>query len=401
MLRALFLTNEFPPEVYGGAGIHVDELTRHLRGLIELDVRSFGSRSEDAKGWRVRGYPPAHDASALDPRLRPRFEALSRDLSMLSDPVRADVVHVHTWYAHLAGLLVQLAYGVPLVLTVHSLEPLRPWKREQLGGGYDVSSWIERSAIEAARAVVAVSSGTREDILRIYEVPEERVHVIHNGIDAEFYRPDRATTFLKARGIDPAVPYVLFVGRVTRQKGIVHLVRAIHHLDPGIGVVLCAGQPDTPEIAREMAAGVRAAQAERPNVVWIGEMVSREEVRQLYSHAAVFCCPSVYEPFGIINLEAAACETPVVASAVGGIPEVVVDGETGLLVPVELSPDDPMRPIDPDRFELNLAGAINALMADAVTREVMGRAARRRAVEHFGWAAIARQTVALYESLIG
>ena len=400
MLRALFLTNEFPPEVYGGAGIHVDELTRHLRGLIELDVRSFGSRSEDEKGWRVRGYPPAHDASALDPRLRPMFEALSRDLSMLADPVRADVVHVHTWYAHLAGLLVQLAYGVPLVLTVHSLEPLRPWKREQLGGGYDVSSWVERSAIEAARAVVAVSGGTRADILRIFDVPEERVHVIHNGIDAEFYRPDPATSFLEARGIDPTVPYVLFVGRVTRQKGIVHLVRAIHHLDPGIGVVLCAGQPDTPEIAREMAAGVRAAQAERPNVVWIGEMVSREEVRQLYSHAAVFCCPSVYEPFGIINLEAAACETPVVASAVGGIPEVVVDGETGLLVPVDLSPDDPMRPIDPDRFELNLAGAVNALMADAVTREVMGRAARRRAVEHFGWAAIARQTVALYETLI-
>ena len=400
-MRALILTNEFPPEVYGGAGIHVDELTRHLRGLIELDIRSFGSRSEDAKGWRVRGYSPAHDASALDPRLRPMFEALSRNLSMLADPIRADVVHVHTWYAHLAGLLVQLAYGIPLVLTVHSLEPLRPWKREQLGGGYDVSSWIERSAIEAARAVVAVSGGTRADILRLFDVPEERVHVIHNGIDAEFYRPDPATNFLKARGIDPAVPYLLFVGRVTRQKGIVHLVRAIHHLDPGIGVVLCAGQPDTPEIAREMAAGVRAAQAERPNVVWIGEMVSREEVRQLYSHAAVFCCPSVYEPFGIINLEAAACETPVVASAVGGIPEVVVDGETGLLVPVDLSPDDPMRPIDPDRFELNLAGAINALMADVVTREVMGRAARRRAVEHFGWAAIARQTVALYESLTG
>jgi alpha-maltose-1-phosphate synthase len=400
VLRALFLTNEFPPEVYGGAGIHVDELTRHLRGLIELDIRSFGSRSEDAKGWRVRGYSPAHDASALDPRLRPMFEALSRDLSMLGDPVRADVVHVHTWYAHLAGLLVQLAYGIPLVLTVHSLEPLRPWKREQLGGGYDVSSWVERSAIEAARAVIAVSGGTREDILRLFDVPEERVHVIHNGIDAEFYRPDPATNFLKARGIDPTVPYVLFVGRVTRQKGIVHLVRAIHHLDPGIGVVLCAGQPDTPEIAREMAAGVRAAQAERPNVVWIGEMVSREEVRQLYSHAAVFCCPSVYEPFGIINLEAAACETPVVASAVGGIPEVVVDGETGLLVPVDLSSDDPMRPIDPDRFELNLAGAINALMADAVTRDVMGRAARRRAVEHFGWSAIARQTLALYETLV-
>jgi alpha-maltose-1-phosphate synthase len=400
-VRALILTNEFPPDVYGGAGIHVDELTRHLRSLIELDVRTFGSRSEDASGWRVSGNAPGHDASALDPRLRPMLEALSRDLTMLTDPVRADVVHVHTWYTHLAGILVQMAYGIPLALTVHSLEPLRPWKREQLGGGYDVSSWIERTAIESAQAVIAVSRGTRDDVLRLFDVPDERVHVIHNGIDAEFYHPDPATNFLEQRGIDPAVPYVLFVGRVTRQKGIIHLVRAIHHLAPGMGVVLCAGQPDTPEIAREMAAGVRAAQAERPNVVWIGEMVSREEVRQLYSHAAVFCCPSVYEPFGIINLEAAACETPVVASAVGGIPEVVVDGETGLLVPVELSPDDPMSPIDPDRFELNLAGAINALMADPRARAVMGRAARRRALRQFSWDSIARQTVALYRKLAG
>ena len=398
-MRALILTNEYPPEIYGGAGIHVAELTRHLRDLIEVDVRTFGTLTEEQPGWRVQGYRPAHDAGALEGHLRPMIEALSRDLSMLADPIDADVVHVHTWYTHLAGTLARLTYGIPLVLTVHSLEPLRPWKREQLGGGYAVSSWVERQAIEAADAVVAVSNGTRADVLRLFDVREDRVHVIHNGIDPAFYRPDPATDALEARGIDRSVPYVLFVGRITRQKGIVHLVRAIRHLDPGIGVVLCAGQPDTPEIEREMTDGVRAAQAERPNVVWIGEMVSREEVRQLYSHAAVFCCPSVYEPFGIINLEAAACETPVVASAVGGIPEVVVDGETGLLVPVELSLDDPMRPVDPDRFELNLAGAINALMADPEARAVMGRAARRRAVEQFGWAAIARQTVALYDSL--
>ncbi len=288
------------------------------------------------------------------------------------------------------------AYGIPLVLTVHSLEPLRPWKREQLAGGYDVSSWVERMALESADAVVAVSRETREDVLRLFDVRPERVHVIHNGIDADFYQPDPATDALVRHGVDPSVPYVLFVGRITRQKGIIHLVRAIRHLAPGIGVVLCAGQPDTPQIAAEMEAGVAAARDERSNVVWIGEMVSREEARQLYSHAAVFCCPSVYEPFGIINLEAAACETPVVASAVGGIPEVVVDGETGLLVPVELRPDDPMSPIDPDRFELNLAGAINALMADAATREVMGRAARRRAVERFSWSTIAESTVDLY-----
>jgi starch synthase len=398
-VRALILTNEFPPAIYGGAGVHVDELTRHLRALIELDVRTFGAQADAQPGWRVQGYPPTHDLSHADERLQPMLAALSRDLAMVADPVEADVVHVHTWYTHLAGLLARLAYRIPLVLTVHSLEPLRPWKREQLGGGYDVSSWIERTALETAEAVVAVSHETRVDVLRLFDVPADRVHVIHNGIDADFYHPDPATTALERHGVDPSVPYVLFVGRITRQKGIVHLVRAIRHLDPGIGVVLCAGQPDTPEIAAEMERGVAAARAERPNVVWIGEMVSREEARQLYSHAAVFCCPSVYEPFGIINLEAAACETPVVASAVGGIPEVVVDGETGLLVPVELRPDDPMSPVDPDRFELNLAGAINALMADAATREVMGRAARRRAVERFSWARIAEETVDLYRSV--
>ena len=399
-MRALILTNEFPPAIYGGAGVHVDELTRHLRTLVQLDIRTFGSQAATEPGWRVKGYEPTLELSRSDERLRPMLGALSRDLAMVADPVDADVVHAHTWYTHLAGLLARLSYGIPLVLTVHSLEPLRPWKREQLAGGYDVSSWLERTALETADAVVAVSNETREDVLRLFDVPAERVHVIHNGIDAQFYQPDTATAALERHGIDPSVPYVLFVGRITRQKGIVHLVRAIQHLDPGIGVVLCAGQPDTPEIAAEMERGVAAAQAERPNVVWIGEMVSREEARQLYSHAAVFCCPSVYEPFGIINLEAAACETPVVASAVGGIPEVVVDGETGLLVPVELRPDDPMSPVDPDRFERNLAGAINALMADAATRAVMGRAARRRAVERFSWARIAEETVDLYRAVV-
>jgi glycogen synthase len=399
-VRALILTNEFPPSIYGGAGVHVDELTRQLRPLIELDIRTFGGQAEDAPGWRVQGYPPAHELAHADERLRPMLAALSRDLAMVADPVNADIVHAHTWYTHLAGLLTRLAYGIPFVLTVHSLEPLRPWKREQLGGGYDVSNWIERTALESADAVVAVSRETREDVLRLFDVHPERVHVIHNGIDADFYRPDPRTDALEHHGIDPSVPYVLFVGRITRQKGIVHLVRAIRHLAPGIGVVLCAGQPDTPEIGVEVEVGVRAAQAARSNVVWIGEMVSREEVRQLYSHAAVFCCPSVYEPFGIINLEAAACETPVVASAVGGIPEVVVDGETGLLVPVDLRVDDPMSPVDPDRFELNLAGAINALMADEATREVMGRAARRRAVERFSWSTIAEATADLYRTLL-
>jgi len=398
-LSALILTNEFPPSVYGGAGIHVGELTRELRRLVDLDIRTFGDHDETAPGWRVRGYPPAHDLATADPRMRGAWAALSRDLAMASEPVSADVVHCHTWYVHLAGLLVKQAYGIPLVITAHSLEPLRPWKREQLAGGYDVSSWVERTAIESADAVVAVSQGTRADLLRLFDLSEDRVPVIHNGIDADFFQPDPATDALETYGVDPTVPYVLFVGRVTRQKGIVHLVHALRDLDPGIGVVLAAGQPDTAEIGAEMESGVAEVQAERPNVVWIREMVSREAVRQLYSHAALFVCPSVYEPFGIINLEAMACERPVVASAVGGIPEVVVDGVTGRLVPLELRSDDPMSPADPVGYARDLARAINELMADADRRAAMGPAGRRRAIEQFSWRAIAEQTAALYRSL--
>lgn len=397
---ALILTNEYPPSVYGGAGIHVAELTRALEGRIGLDIRTFGEHGEARPDFRVRGYPPAHDMQAADERMRGAWGALSRDLSMAIDPVSAEVVHCHTWYTHLAGLLIRHAYGIPLVVTVHSLEPLRPWKREQLGGGFDLSSWVERQALDSAEAVIAVSAGTRDDVLRLFDVDAARVHVIHNGIDPDFYTPDAATDAIDRYGIDRHAPYVLFVGRITRQKGIVHLVRAIRHLDPGFGVVLCAGQPDTPEIAHEMEEAVAEARALRSNLVWIPEMVSRSDVRQLYSHAAVFVCPSVYEPFGIINLEAMACERPVVASAVGGIPEVVVDGETGLLVPVPLRADDPMTPVDPDQFERDLAAAVNRLMADATLRESMGRAGRQRAVEHFSWSSIADQTVDLYRSLV-
>jgi glycogen synthase, Corynebacterium family len=390
LMRALILTNEFPPKIYGGAGVHVDELTRALRRLIEVDVRTFGARDEQSNGWRVRGFPVAHDLTATDERLRPMFTALSRDIGMAAQPVDADVVHAHTWYTHFAGILAKLAYQLPLVITVHSLEPLRPWKREQLAGGYDVSAWMERSALQMADAVIAVSQDTRRDVLRLFDVAPERVEVIHNGIDAGFYRPVPETDALEQHNVDPSQPYVLFVGRITRQKGIMHLVRAIRHIDPRNGVVLCAGQPDTPEIAREMEEGVAEARRHRSNVVWIPEMLSRQAIRQLYSHAALFVCPSVYEPFGIINLEAMACETAVVASAVGGIPEVVVDGETGVLVPVAA---------DADRFEHDLADAINGLMAQPELRARMGEAGRRRAVESFGWEAIAEQTVALYRSL--
>jgi glycogen synthase len=399
-LTALILTNEFPPTVYGGAGIHVAELTRELDARIGLDIRTFGDHDEAVDGRRVRGYAAENSLARADERMRGAWAALSRDLAMAIDEVDADVVHCHTWYTHLAGILVKQAYGIPLVITVHSLEPLRPWKREQLGGGYDVSTWVERTALELADAVIAVSHGTRDDLLRLFEVSPERIHVIHNGIDADFFSPDPAADALERYGIDPMVPYVLFVGRITRQKGIVHLVRAIGHLDAGIGVVLCAGQPDTPEIGREMEEAVAAARAAHPNVVWIPEMVSREAVRQLYSHAALFVCPSVYEPFGIINLEAMACERPVVATSVGGIPEVVADGETGVLVPLELRADDPMSPAHPDRFARDLASAVNRLMADPGLRARMGAAGRRRAVERFSWSSIADQTVALYRSLV-
>jgi glycogen synthase len=399
LLRTLLLTNEYPPSVYGGAGVHVGELARELRKRIGLDIRTFGEHDESVPGYRVRGYPPAHDLAHADARQRGAWAAMSRDVAMALDPVEADVVHCHTWYVHLAGLLVRAAYALPLAITVHSLEPLRPWKREQLGGGYDLSTWVERTALETADAVIAVSQGTRDDLLRLFDLHPERVHVIHNGIDPDFYAPDPGTDALVRYGVDPSLPYVLFVGRVTRQKGIVHLVRALRHLDPDIGVVLCAGQPDTPQIAAEMEAGVAEARKHRSNLVWIPEMVSRPDVRQLYSHAALFVCPSVYEPFGIINLEAMACETAVVASAVGGIPEVVEHGETGVLVPLALSPDDPMSPADPERYALDLADAVNRLMADAPLRARMGAAGRRRAVESFSWSSIADQTVALYRSL--
>jgi len=399
-MRALILTNEYPPNVYGGAGVHVEYLTRELARLIEVDVRTFGSQDETDGRLSVRGFAPGHGLDAAPELLRPLFTALSRDLSFVGEPITADLVHCHTWYTHLGGILAKLAYGIPLVTTTHSLEPLRPWKREQLGGGYDVSSWVERAAIEMADAVIAVSEETRADVLRLFDVDAARVHVIHNGIDTDEYRVHSGTAALERFGIASTIPYVLFVGRITRQKGIVHLVRAISQLDPGIGVVLCAGAPDTPEIAAEMEAGVAAAQAARPNVVWIPEMVDKPTVRELYSHASVFCCPSVYEPFGIINLEAMACETAVVASAVGGIPEVVVPGQTGLLVPLEATGYGSYEPRDPERFARDLAGALNELMADPARREAMGKAGRQRAIDLFGWPAIARRTVDLYRSLV-
>ena len=395
-MKALLLTNEYPPHVYGGAGVHVEYLARELARFMAVEVRCFGGQTSSEGDLTVRGFRADESAFGCPPALCAVFAATQRDNAMAAAGTDADLVHVHTWYTHLGGILTKLNYGLPLVLTAHSLEPLRPWKREQLGGGYDFSGWVEKTAIEMADAVIAVSESTKADLLRLFRVDPARVHVIHNGIDLEEYAERRDDEVLQRHGVDPARPYILFVGRVTRQKGIIHLVKALRHLDPGFQVVLCAGAPDTPEIAAEMKSAVEAAQQGRPGVVWIEKMLPKAEIIALYSGAEVFVCPSIYEPFGIINLEAMACGTPVVASAVGGIPEVVVHGETGLLVPVEQNKEAPFEPVNAERFALNLAEAINELMRDEVRRRHMAREARRRVEENFSWEVIARKTAELY-----
>ena len=395
---ALF-TNEYPPHVYGGAGVHVEYLSRELARLVPVEVRCFGSQDVQEPNLRVRGYPAWADAKQnTDPRFGGALDAFQRSLAMAKDTLDADVVHCHTWYTQMGGFLAKKLWGVPFVLTTHSLEPLRPWKVEQLGNAYDLSAWIERTAVEDADAVVAVSRETRNDVLRLFSVAPEKVHVIHNGIDLQQYRFDPAVDALLEHGIDPDRPYVLFVGRITRQKGIIHLVNAIPAIDPSLQVVLCAGAPDTREIGDEMTERVAEISSGRADVIWIREMVPRAAAIQLYSHAAVFCCPSVYEPFGIINLEAMACQTAVVASAVGGIPEVVVPGETGLLVDIEIKPGT-FDPVEPARFSADLSAAINRVALDPGLREGFGSAGRQRVEDHFSWAAIAQQTLDLYRSL--
>lgn len=400
-MKALVLTREYPPDVYGGAGVHVEYLARELARLIPVEVRTFGAQDVRDGDLRVLGHGDAAAAPGEAPeRFLGALQALRVCVSFNARTIDADIVHCHTWYAHFGGLLARLLYGIPLVITAHSLEPLRPWKREQLGRGADLSAWIEQTALDAADAVVAVSQEMRADILRLFRIAPEKVVVIHNGIDTEEYRPVPSRAGLERYGIDPGRPYVLFVGRISRQKGIIHMVNAIRHLAADAQVVLCAGAPDTPELAREMEEAVRRARAGRPGVVWIREMVDRPTAIELYSHAAVFCCPSIYEPFGIVNLEAMACATPVVASAVGGIQEIVVHGETGYLVPLEQERVSPFEPVDPEGFSRALAGRLNALLADAALRESMGQKGRQRAEAHFSWRAIAKETLALYESVL-
>ncbi|HYY81769.1 MAG TPA: glycogen synthase [Actinomycetes bacterium] len=400
-MRVALLTREYPPEVYGGAGVHVEYLARELARLVDLEVHCFGGDRGPARpgGVRVTAYPTW---SALEGggRHLGALRTVATDLLLAAGVEGAELVHSHTWYANLGGHLAKLLYGVPHVVTVHSLEPLRPWKAEQLGGGYHVSTFCERTALEAADRVVAVSAGMAADVLATYPaVDPARVRVIHNGIDSAQYRPDPGTDVLEAYGVDPARPSVVFVGRITRQKGVPHLLDAALVFDPAAQLVLCAGAPDTPELGREVAAKVERLRRERGGVVWIEKMLERREVVQLLSHATAFVCPSVYEPLGIVNLEAMACETAVVASAVGGIPEVVADGETGLLVPLAEDAAG-AGPRDPARFAADLAAAVNRLLADPALAERMGRAGRRRAVERFDWAAVAADTAALYAELV-
>ena len=400
-MKALFYTREFPPYVYGGAGVHVEYLATELAKLMEMDVRSFGDQDEKDGNLTVKGFP--YDNPVFDDtndKLKAVLKTLSTCIHMNADEIDADVVHCHTWYAHFAGIVAKLCYGIPLVITTHSLEPLRPWKREQLGKGYDASSWIEKTALEMADALIAVSEETKEDVLKYFNVDEKKVKVIYNGINLEEYVVTDEASTLDRYGIDKSKPYVLFVGRITRQKGIIHLVNAIKYIDPDTQIVLCAGAPDTPEIAKEMEDSVDEVKKIRNNIIWIDEMLPKKEVIQLYSHADVFCCPSIYEPFGIINIEAMACKTAVVASAVGGIKEVVVDGETGILVPVTQQNVAPFEPTNPDKFARDLADGVNKVINNKELRDSMAIKGRKRVEEHFDWIAIAKQVEELYKSLI-
>lgn len=384
-MRVGLLTREYPPAIYGGAGVHVDYLSRELRDLVDLCVLCMGDERPDARAFAEsdRRFPDAN----------PALQTMSTDLAMVAACQGVDLVHSHTWYANLAGHLAKLLYDVPHVVTAHSLEPLRPWKAEQLGGGYRVSSWVERTAYLGADAVIAVSQGMANDVRGAYpDLDPDRISVVYNGIDADFYRPDDAVDVIEGLGIDPSRPYVTFVGRITRQKGVPHLLRAALAFDPSLQVVLLAGAADTADLKAETDAAIAVLRKSRDGVVLVSEMLARGAVRQVLSHSLAFLCPSVYEPLGIVNLEAMACGTAVVASAVGGIPEVVVDGTTGLLV--TYTPDDPAG------FETRFAEAVNTLADDPGRAFDLGVSGRARAVESFAWPAIAEQTVALYRSLL-
>ena len=394
-MRVDIITKEYPPEIYGGAGVHVTELVKALRERIEVQVRAFGADREEA-GTASYGVPSElAGANAA-------VQTLGTDLEIVGDVAGADVVHSHTWYANFAGHLASLLHGIPHVVTAHSLEPLRPWKAEQLGGGYAVSSFIEKTAYESAAAIVAVSEGMRQDILRSYpDLDPDKVRVIYNGIDVEAWRPVEDPELLSRFGIDPERPSVVFVGRITRQKGLPYFLRAAERLPADVQIVLCAGAPDTPEILAEVEALVRGLQRSRDSVVWIDEFLQRDQLCAILSSATTFVCPSVYEPLGIVNLEAMACGAAVVGTATGGIPEVVVDGVTGRLVPIEQAQDGTGTPLDPEKFVGDLAAALTEVVSDRARAREYGAAGRRRAAEEFSWEAIADATADLYRQVTG
>ena len=395
-MRVDILSKEYPPEIYGGAGVHVAELVRALRDRDDVDARvhAFGAARDEAGTASYADLAELADANGA-------IRTLGVDLAMAGACEGADVVHSHTWYANMGGHLASLLHGAPHVVSAHSLEPMRPWKAEQLGGGYAVSSWIEKTAYDAAAAVIAVSGAMRDDVLRSYpDVDPAKVHVVHNGIDTALWSPRIAPDRVRELGVDPDRPSVVFVGRITRQKGLPLFLRAAAQLPPEVQLVMCAGAPDTPEIEQEVRGLVEGLAASRSGVVWIAEMLPRADVVALLSQATVFACPSIYEPLGIVNLEAMACETAVVATATGGIPEVVADGETGLLVPIEQVSDGSGTPLDPSRFEADIASRLTEVLDDPDRARVMGEAGRRRAVESFSWASIATRTLDLYRTLL-
>jgi alpha-maltose-1-phosphate synthase len=393
-VRVDVITKEYPPEIYGGAGVHVTELVKALRRDIEVVVRAFGKPRDEPDTF---SYGVPQELSAANATL----QTLGVDLQIAQDVAGADIVHSHTWYANGAGQYAKLLHGVPHVVTAHSLEPLRPWKAEQLGGGYRVSSWIERNAFAEADAVIAVSDGMKRDILRSYPfLDESRVSTVYNGIDLDRWKPLNDDALVRSLGIDPDRPSVVFVGRITRQKGLPYLLRAARLLPKDVQLVLAAGAPDTPGIMAEVTEGVRALQEERSGVVWLDRLLSQQELSAALTAATVFVCPSVYEPLGIVNLEAMACGAAVVGTATGGIPEVIVDGETGRLVPIDQADDGTGTPLDPDRFVTDLANTLTEVLSDPQAADRMGEAGRLRAETHFSWGTIAEQTQAVYRSLV-
>jgi alpha-maltose-1-phosphate synthase len=400
-IKVSILSKEYPPYIYGGAGVHVDYLTKSLKKIMKINVITFGDQDYVERNLKVKGYSPWNELLTLcDDKYLKILEPFSVNLLMVKNIIDSQIIHAHTWYTFMAGFMAKKMNKIPLVTTIHSLEPLRPWKEEQLGSAYELSSWIEKTGIENSDGIIAVSKEMKKDILKFFNVKEDKIKVIHNGIDLEQYKYIGKSIYRERYGIKLDMNYILFVGRITRQKGIIHLLNAVRYINEGVQIVLCAGSPDTEEIKREISSIIKIIQKERGNIVWIDEMVSREALIELYSNASVFVCPSIYEPFGIVNLEAMACETPVVASAVGGIKEVVVDGETGFLIEYKQKENGNGELEEPEVFHKSMAERINLLLENLEMQKVFSKNARKRVENYFSWDKIARETKKLYENIL-